>query len=87
MLVTFGLLGLGIVAGVRYAAGWYPILLEEPTVLISALVAAPLGFLIGIGCFDYWWNYLRGRRVGHEDHSMHGATTGRTTCAPTPTTR
>ncbi len=74
MFVAFGAAGLGIVAGVRYAAGWYPLLLEEPTVLISALVAAPIGFLAGIGVFDYWISYCLGRPTPeHEDHSGHGA--------------
>ena len=34
---------------------------------------AGLGFIIGIGCFDWWWDYLRGRKVDYEDHSLHGA--------------
>src|SRR5579862_9442879 len=74
MFVAFGGIGLGIVAGLRYAAGWYPILLEEPVVLISALVAAPIGFLAGLGAFDYWTNYVLGKPTPeHEDHSGHGA--------------
>jgi cytochrome c oxidase subunit 1 len=32
-----------------------------------------IGFLIGIGCFDWWWNWMLGRRVDYHDHSMHGA--------------
>src|SRR4051812_43508470 len=74
MFVAFGALGLGIVAGLRYAAGWYPILLTEPVVLMSALVFAPIGFLAGLGCFDYWVNYVLGKPTPeHEDHSGHGA--------------
>ncbi len=34
---------------------------------------AGLGFIIGIGCFDWWWAYMRGKQVDLEDHSMHGA--------------
>ncbi|MCB0872073.1 MAG: cytochrome c oxidase subunit I [Thermoleophilia bacterium] len=33
-----------------------------------------IGFIIGIGCFDWWWGYIRGRQVDYEDHSLHGAT-------------
>ena len=36
-----------------------------------------IGFLIGIGCFDWWWGWMRGKRVDYEDHSMHGATSWR----------
>ena len=46
----------------------------EPEVYTT--VAAFLGsvcFLIGIGCFDWWWKWMTGRRVDYEDHSMHGA--------------
>jgi cytochrome c oxidase subunit 1 len=34
---------------------------------------ATVGFLAGIGCFDYWVRYIFGQRVSYEDHSMHGA--------------
>ena len=54
MFVLFGGIGFGIVVLIRWAAGWHPILLTEPLVLVSALVAAPIGFLAGIGAFDYW---------------------------------
>ncbi|HEY2355691.1 MAG TPA: cbb3-type cytochrome c oxidase subunit I, partial [Gaiellaceae bacterium] len=74
MFVAFGGLGLGIVVGLRYAAGWYPLLLTEPCVLVAALVFAPIGFLAGLGAFDYWTNYVLGKPTpAHEDHSGHGA--------------
>jgi len=74
MLVAFGGLGLGIVTLCRWAGGWHPILLTEPDVLVSALVAAPIGFLGGLGAFDYWTNYALGKPTPeHEDHSGHGA--------------
>ena len=41
--------------------------------LVSILVAAPLGFLAGIGTFDYWTHYALGRPTRPEDHSGHGA--------------
>jgi cytochrome c oxidase subunit 1 len=46
----------------------------EPQVY-NAVAAAmgTLGFVIGIGCCDYWGRWLRGKKVSMEDHSMHGA--------------
>ena len=43
-----------------------------PTV---ALLAAPLGFLVGLGGFDYWFYWASGRKTRPEDHSGHGAYT------------
>jgi cytochrome c oxidase subunit 1 len=37
------------------------------------LVTAPLGFLVGLGGFDYWAYYATGRPTRPEDHSSHGA--------------
>ena len=46
----------------------------QPQVYISVIASAmSIGFVIGIGCFDYWWRWMTGRRVDPEDHSMHGA--------------
>src|SRR5256885_13559065 len=74
MFVLFGGIGFGIVVLIRWGAGWHPILLTEPLVLVSALVSAPLGFLAGIGAFDYWVYYALGGPTRAEDHSGHGAT-------------
>src|SRR4051812_43145359 len=73
MLVLFGGIGFGIVVLIRGGAGWAPILLTEPLVLVSALVSAPIGFLAGIGAFDYWVYYALGYPTRAEDHSGHGA--------------
>ena len=73
MFVLFGGIGFGIVVLIRWGAGWHPILLTEPLVLVSALVAAPIGFLAGIGAFDYWVYYALGGPTRAEDHSGHGA--------------
>ena len=37
------------------------------------MTAAPIGFLAGIGAFDYWLYYISGRPTREEDHSGHGA--------------
>jgi cytochrome c oxidase subunit I len=73
MLVLFGGIGFGIVVLIRWGASWHPILLTEPLVLVSALVSAPVGFLAGIGAFDYWVYYALGYPTRAEDHSGHGA--------------
>jgi cytochrome c oxidase subunit I len=73
MFVLFGWIGFGIVVGIRYGAGWDPILATEPLVLVAALVSAPVGFLAGIGAFDYWVYYALGYPTRAEDHSGHGA--------------
>ena len=39
MFVLFGFIGFGIVVLIRWGAGWDPILLSEPIVLVSGLVA------------------------------------------------
>jgi cytochrome c oxidase subunit 1 len=74
MTVFMGAIGFGIVVLCRWGGGWHPLLKGEPLVLVTALVAAPIGFLAGIGAFDYWTNYALGKPTPeHEDHSGHGA--------------
>src|SRR5205823_8074961 len=73
MFVLFGGIGFGIVVLIRWGAGWHPILATEPLVLVAALVAAPIGFLAGLGAFDYWTYYALGYPSRAEDHSGHGA--------------
>jgi cytochrome c oxidase subunit 1 len=63
-----------LVVFLRAVFGMTP--LWEPEVYATtASIFSVLFFLIGIGCFDYWWQWIRGRRVDPEDHSMHGART------------
>src|SRR5213079_1712991 len=50
-----------------------PFWLGEMIVLVGALVAAPIGFLAGIGAFDYWVRYAIGAPTVPDDHSSHGA--------------
>jgi len=70
--VAFGL-GMGLVVAVRALYGWDPILDWNAIVTVGALIAAPIGFLIGIGCFDYWFYWAAGKPTRPEDHSGHGA--------------
>jgi cytochrome c oxidase subunit I len=57
---------------IRSLYGW-----DEPfkgeTILQIALIACPLTFLGGMGCFDYWLYWAAGRKTRPEDHSSHGA--------------
>src|SRR5256886_39656 len=68
----FGI-GCGIVLLCRWWGGWQPIWFGEIIVLVGALTAGPIGFLAGIGAFDYWVRYAIGSPTKPEDHSGHGA--------------
>ena len=62
-----------LVLVLRWWWGWDPIWHTEVVLAVAAMVAAPIGFLAGIGSFDYWLHYLSGRPTRPEDHSGHGA--------------
>src|SRR3954465_60398 len=49
----------------------------QNAVLVVSLVSTGLFFLVGIGCFDYWFYWASGKPTREEDHSGHGATTWR----------
>src|SRR5215204_6431696 len=53
IVLGFGL-GMGIVVAVRALYGWDPIVDWTAIVTVGALVAAPFGYLIGIGWCDYF---------------------------------
>ena len=74
MAAVFGAFGFGLTVGLRAWGDWQPVLKWTPIVLISILVCAPIGFLAGIGTFDYWARYAIGRPTRPDDHSGHGAT-------------
>jgi cytochrome c oxidase subunit 1 len=62
----------GITIGLRALFGFDP-LLDGEAVLRVSLLAAPMFFLVGLGCFDYWFYWASGRPTRPEDHSGHGA--------------
>jgi len=62
----------GITIGLRALFGYDP-LLDGEAVLAVALLTVPLFFLVGLGCFDYWFYWAAGRPTRPEDHSGHGA--------------
>jgi cytochrome c oxidase subunit 1 len=47
--------------------------LDSTSICVVALMAVPLGFLVGLGGFDYWFYWASGRPTRPEDHSGHGA--------------
>ncbi|MDE3191234.1 MAG: cytochrome c oxidase subunit I, partial [Acidobacteriota bacterium] len=73
MFCLFGAIGFGLVVVFRWWGGWQPLFKMQDIVLVSLLVAGPLGFLAGIGAFDYWTRYAIGSPTRPEDHSGHGA--------------
>ena len=69
----FWAIGAGIVVFFRWL-GHYEPLWDWPVITVVAfLTAAPLGFLTGIGAFDYWLYYISGRPTRVDDHASHGA--------------
>jgi cytochrome c oxidase subunit I len=64
---------MNVVVAIRALAGWAPYYDWTIIVLIAGLVAAPIGFLLGLGAFDYWLYWISGRPTRPEDHSGHGA--------------
>ncbi|MGE5691179.1 MAG: cytochrome c oxidase subunit I [Pseudomonadota bacterium] len=77
MSPLFAAVGIGIVTGIRALAGWDPVWDWQPITVVAFLTLAPIGYLTGIGCFDYWLYYISGRPTRPEDHSGHGAETWR----------
>jgi cytochrome c oxidase subunit I len=64
--------GMAVVFLARAVFGMDP--LWQPQVYWTfAAALSSLGFTIGIGCWDYWWRWMTGRRIDPEDHSLHGA--------------
>jgi cytochrome c oxidase subunit I len=62
----------GLSIGARALFGDEP-LLDGESVLTIGLIAVPFFFLVGLGCFDYWFYWAAGRPTRPEDHSGHGA--------------
>src|SRR5919201_220875 len=62
----------GLTIGLRALFGFEP-LVDSDAVLRVSLLAAPMFFLVGLGCFDYWLYWAAGRPTRPEDHSGHGA--------------
>ena len=67
-------LAFALVLGGRVFFG-YPLFDDDgvEAVINGLLVIVPLSFLVGIGCFDYWFRWASGAPTEPEDHSGHGA--------------
>ena len=69
--MMFGI-GVGIITCVRWLNGWGPVW-EGSVVTTVSLITIPLGFLGGIGAFDFWLRYAIGQPTEVDDHKSHGA--------------
>ena len=87
MVPLFFGIGSAIVVLCRWWGGWHPIWFGEIIVLVGALTAAPIGFLAGIGAFDYWVRYAIGSPTSRRTTRDTARTAGGTTSASTPITR
>ena len=70
---------MGLVVALRALYGYDPVLDWDAIITVGALIAAPFGYLIGIGCFDYWFYWASGRPTRPEDHSATAPGPGGTT--------
>jgi hypothetical protein len=57
MALLFFALGTLLVLGLRWWWSWEPVWHTEVILAVAAMTAAPIGFLAGIGSFDYWLHY------------------------------
>src|SRR5919109_669651 len=70
-----GAFGFGLVVALRAISGLEIFQTDAtgyPHVIVPS-IAAPLGYLIGLGCFDYWLRWASGAPTVPDDHSQHGA--------------
>jgi len=73
----FWAIGFALVVFFRWLGGYDPTVDWAIVTVVASLTTAPIGFLAGIGAFDYWVYYIGGRPTRPEDHSSHGATSWR----------
>jgi cytochrome c oxidase subunit 1 len=73
MTPLFAGIGIALVTGIRSLAGYEPIWEWPVIITVAFLVCAPIGYLAGIGVFDYWVYYFLGKPTRPELHLDHGA--------------
>ena len=81
----FGI-GAGLVVLIRWLEGWHPIW-NGSVITTVELTTVPLGFLAGIGGFDYWVRYASGAPTRPRTTPATAPAAGATTSGSTPTTR
>ena len=64
-------LAISIPLAIRSAVGWSA--WQYQVVSVCLMFAMPMGFMLGIGCFDYWGRYIVGKSLpeGHADHGAY----------------
>jgi cytochrome c oxidase subunit I len=72
MTALFFGIGAGLTVLIRWLEGWEPIW-DGQVITTVELTTVPIGFLAGLGGFDYWIRYAIGSPTQPEDHSGHGA--------------
>ncbi|HWN20935.1 MAG TPA: cbb3-type cytochrome c oxidase subunit I, partial [Gaiellaceae bacterium] len=73
----FWAFGFALVVFFRWLGHYEPTVDWAVVTVVAFLTTAPVGFLAGIGAFDYWVYYISGGATRPEDHSSHGATSWR----------
>ena len=85
-----GAFGFGLVVALRAISGLEIFQTEQtgyPHVIVPA-ITAPFGFLIGMGCFSYWFRWAGGRPDrARGPLAARRTQRGRTTSVSTPITR
>ena len=83
--VAFAYLLVGVVrSAMHFPNAWD----DGDAITIVSLIAAPLFFLVGLGCFDYWFYWVSGRADAPRGPLLaRRPRAGRTTSASTPITR
>ncbi|MEZ5075073.1 MAG: cbb3-type cytochrome c oxidase subunit I [Solirubrobacterales bacterium] len=74
-LILGAAFGFGLVVALRAISGLEIFQTEAtgyPHIIVPA-ITGPIGFMIGIGCFDYWFRWAAGAPTIADDHSDHGA--------------
>ena len=87
MSALFWAIGFGIVVFFRWLGDYEPILKWDVITVVAFLTTMPIGFLAGIGAFDYWLYYISGRPTRPRTTPGTARAPGATTSGSTPTTR
>ena len=73
VVLLFWAIGAGIVVFFRWLGHYEPLWDWLVITVVALLTAAPVGFLAGIGSFDYWLYYISGRPTVRDYYLSHGA--------------